>query len=89
MASKAAIAKQKRREKLVNKYAEKRAALVESRDYEGLSKLPRNSAPSRLRNRCAITGRPRGFIRRFKLSRIEFRKRALSGELPGVKKLSW
>lgn len=89
MASKAAIAKQKKRERLVEKHAEKRQQLIADGDYEGLSKLPRNSSATRLRNRCAITGRPRGYIGRFKLSRIALREKALKGELPGVKKFSW
>lgn len=89
MASKAAISKQKRREKLVSKYAEKRRQLVEAGDYDKLLKLPRNASATRLRNRCAITGRSRGYIRRFKMSRIAFREKALNGELPGVKKISW
>lgn len=89
MASKAAISKQKRRTKLYNQYAEKRAALLESGEAEKLAKTPRNSSITRLRNRCAVTGRSRGYIRRFKMSRIAFREKALSGELPGVKKISW
>lgn len=89
MASKAAVAKQNRREKLVAKYAKKRSELLMNGDYEGLSKLPRNSSPTRLRNRCAISGRPRGYVRRFKLSRIALREKALNGELPGVRKISW
>lgn len=89
MASKAAVAKQKKREKLVEKFAEKRQALMEEGDFDAIRKLPRNSAPTRLRNRCAMTGRPRGYIRRFKLSRITLREKALNGELPGVRKISW
>ncbi|MCA9381633.1 30S ribosomal protein S14 [Candidatus Dojkabacteria bacterium] len=89
MASKAAIAKQKRRQKLVDQYADKRARLIEEGDVEGLRKLPRNSSPTRLRNRCELTGRPRGYIRRFKMSRIALREHALKGELPGVRKISW
>lgn len=89
MASKAAIAKQKKREKLVAKYAVKRRALTEAGNYEALLKLPRNGAATRLRNRCAITGRPRGYIRKFKMSRIALRQKALNGELPGVRKISW
>ncbi len=89
MASKAAIAKQKKRQELVDRYAEKRSRLIEAGDTEGLRKLPRNASPTRLRNRCAVTGRPRGYIRRFKMSRTALREHALRGELPGVKKISW
>ncbi len=89
MASKAAIAKQKKRTELVERYAERRSKLIQEGDVEGLRKLPRNASPTRLRNRCAVTGRPRGYIRRFKMSRIAFREHALRGELPGVKKISW
>lgn len=89
MASKAAIAKQKRREKTVERYAAKRAKLIEEGDMEGLRSLPRDASPTRLRNRCEISGRPRGYIRRFKMSRIALRQFALKGELPGVRKISW
>lgn len=89
MASKAAIAKQKKRQELVDRYAERRAKLISEGDMEGLRNLPRNASPTRLRNRCAVTGRPRGYIRRFKMSRIALREHALRGELPGVKKISW
>lgn len=89
MARKALVEKEKNRQKLVDKYAKIRAELKAKGDYEALSKLPRNSSPTRLRNRCSLTGRSRGYIRRFGLSRIEFRERALKGEIPGVKKISW
>lgn len=89
MASKAAVAKQKKRERLVEKYAEKRQQLIAEGDYEGLRKLPRSSSATRLRNRCEITGRPRGYIGRVKMSRIALREKALKGELPGIKKFSW
>ena len=89
MASKAAIAKQKRRELLVKRYAEKRAKLIENGNIEGIRKLPRNASPTRLRNRCSISGRSRGYIRRFKMSRIALREYSNKGELPGVKKISW
>lgn len=89
MARKALIEKEKNRQILVDKYAELRAELKAKGDYEALSQLPRNSSPTRLRNRCSLTGRSRGYIRRFGLSRIEFRERALKGEIPGVKKISW
>ncbi len=89
MASKAAISKNRRRQKLVNKYMEKREKLIAEGDYEKLRKIPRNAAPGRLRNRCEFTGRPRGYVGKFKLSRIAFREEALKGNLPGVKKISW
>ena len=89
MASKAAKSKQNRREKLVSKYSEKRAKYIEEGNYEKLEKLPRNSSAVRLRNRCALSGRPRGFIRRFKMSRIALRDMAKQGFLPGVTKISW
>lgn len=89
MAKKSVIARNNKRVKLVEKYAEKRAALKAAGDSEGLQKLPRNSSPSRLKNRCAITGRPRGYMRDFGLSRIKFRELANEGRVPGVKKSSW
>lgn len=89
MAKKSSVEKQKNRQKLVEKYAEKRNQLREEGDWEGLSRLPRNSNPTRLRNRCLAIGRSRGYIRRFGLSRITFREMALRGEIPGVTKSSW
>lgn len=89
MAKKSSIAKEKKRQQLVAKYAEKRKRLREAGDWEGLSKLPKNSNPTRLRNRCRVTGRSRGYMRRFGLSRITFREMALRGEIPGVTKSSW
>ncbi|MCS7073010.1 MAG: 30S ribosomal protein S14 [Bacteroidia bacterium] len=83
------IARQQKREALVKKYAEKRKALKEAGDYQGLSLLPRDSSPVRLRNRCKLTGRPRGYLRKFGLSRIKFRELALAGKIPGVTKASW
>ncbi len=74
---------------MVAKYAAKRAALKASGDYEGLQKLPKNSSPTRVKNRCGITGRPRGYLRDFGLSRIKFRELASIGEVPGVRKSSW
>lgn len=74
---------------MVAKYAEKRRRLKEEGDYQGLALLPRNSSPVRLHNRCKLTGRPRGYIRRFGISRIKFRELALQGKIPGVKKTSW
>ena len=89
MAKMSVIARGKKREKLVAKYAAKRAALKAAGDYEGLQKLPRNSSPVRLKNRCQVTGRPRGYLRAFGLSRIKFRELAREGKIPGVKKASW
>ncbi len=89
MARKSAIARQEKREKLVARYAEKRRHLKDIGDYQGLALLPRNSSPVRLHNRCKLTGRPRGYIRRFGISRIKFRELALQGKIPGVKKTSW
>ncbi len=89
MARKALIAREEKRRRLVEKYAAKRAALKEAGDYQGLALLPRNSSPVRLHNRCRLTGRPKGYIRRFGISRIKFRELALQGKIPGVKKTSW
>jgi small subunit ribosomal protein S14 len=89
MARKSAIARQKKREKLVARYAEKRQQLKDEGDYQALALLPRNSSPVRLHNRCKLTGRPRGYMRRFGISRIKFRDLALQGKIPGVKKTSW
>lgn len=89
MARKALDARQRKREKLVAQYAEKRAQLKKEGDYEALDKLPKNASPVRLRNRCQLTGRPRGYMRDFGICRVKFRKMALDGKLPGVKKASW
>ena len=78
-----------KRAKLVARYAEKRAALKAAGDSVGLQKLPRNSSKIRLRNRCKLTGRPRGYIRQFGLSRITFREMASDGKIPGITKASW
>jgi len=83
------VARENKRKKLVDKYAEKRKALKAAGDYDALVELPRNSNPIRLHNRCAITGRARGFYRKFGISRLTFRKMALEGKIPGVKKASW
>jgi len=83
------VARENKRKKLVEKYAEKRKALKASGDYDALTELPRNSNPIRLHNRCAVTGRARGFYRKFGISRLTFRKMALEGKIPGVKKASW
>lgn len=89
MSKKSVIVRQLKREKLVAKYAEKRKKLKEAGEWILLQKLPRDSSPVRLRNRCKLTGRPRGYIRKFGLSRIKFRELALEGKIPGVKKASW
>ena len=89
MAKKSQLARLAKKQKLVAKYAVKRATLKLAGDAEGLQKLPRNSSPVRLKNRCAITGRSRGYMRTFGLSRIQFRELALEGKIPGVKKASW
>lgn len=89
MARKALIAKQKRRERIVQKYAQKRKELKEKGDYEALQKLPRDSSATRLNNRCNLTGRVRGYYRKFGLSRLSFRELSLQGKIPGVVKSSW
>jgi len=89
LAKKSKIAKEKKRQALVKKYAELRKQLKEQGNYDELQKLPRDSSPARLHNRCEVTGRPRGYLRKFKLSRIAFRELAHKGQLPGVKKSSW
>lgn len=89
MAKKSKVAKDKRQRELVARYAALRKELKEKGDYEALNKLPKNSSPTRLKNRCEITGRPRGYMRKFNMSRIAFRKLAHKGQLPGVKKASW
>ena len=82
-------ARERKRAKMVAKYAEKRAALKAAGDYEGLQKLPKNSSPVRLHNRCKLSGRPKGYMRQFGISRIDFREMALKGLIPPVKKASW
>ena len=89
MAKESMKAREVKRAKLVEKYAEKRAKLKAEGDYIGLSRLPRNSSPIRLHNRCKITGRPKGYMRQFGISRITFREMASAGLIPGVKKASW
>jgi len=89
MAKESMKAREVKRAKMVDKYAEKRAALKAAGDYVGLQKLPKNSNKIRLRNRCTLTGRPRGYMRQFGLSRITFREMASSGQIPGVTKASW
>ncbi len=89
MAKESMKAREVKRQKLVDKYAAKRAELKAAGDYFGLQKLPKNSCPVRLHNRCQLTGRPKGYIRQFGISRITFREMALQGLIPGVKKASW
>lgn len=89
MAKTSQVARQNKRERLVLKFIEKRKQLKENSDYEALAKLPRNSNPVRLHNRCLVTGRARGYYRKFGISRLTFRKMALEGKIPGVRKASW
>jgi small subunit ribosomal protein S14 len=89
MAKKSIVARDAKRIRMIEKYALKRAELKELGDQEGLAKLPRNSSPTRRTNRCVETGRSRGFMRQFGLSRISFREHASKGEIPGVTKSSW
>ncbi len=89
MAKESMKAREVKRQKLVEKYAEKRAKLKAEGDYVGLSRLPRNSNPIRLHNRCKLTGRPKGYMRQFGISRITFREMASEGLIPGLKKASW
>lgn len=89
MARKSNIARDAKRAKMIDKYAEKRAELKAMGDLEGLHKLPRNSSPTRKKNRCTETGRPHAYMRQFGLSRISFREHASKGEIPGVTKASW
>ncbi len=89
MAKKSSIARDKKRQKMILQYAAKRAELKAVGDLEGLHKLPRNSSPTRWKNRCSETGRPRAYMRQFGLSRISFREHASKGEIPGITKSSW
>lgn len=89
MAKESIKARQVKREKLVARFAEKRAALKAAGDLDGLQKLPRNSSPVRLKNRCKLTGRPKGYMRDFGICRNQFREMALMGKIPGVTKASW
>jgi small subunit ribosomal protein S14 len=89
MAKEGVKAREVKRQKLVLKYADKRAELKAAGDFEGLDKLPKNSSPVRLHNRCKLTGRPRGYMRTFGISRVTFREMALAGKIPGVRKASW
>jgi small subunit ribosomal protein S14 len=89
MAKESMKAREVKRAKLVAKYAEKRKALKDAGDYESLAKLPKNSSRVRLHNRCSLSGRPKGYMRLFGISRIQFREMASNGLIPGVKKASW
>ncbi|MET1031116.1 30S ribosomal protein S14 [Domibacillus tundrae] len=89
MAKKSKVVKERKRQAMVAKYAELRQELKEKGDYEALQKLPKDSSPTRLKSRCAVTGRPKGYLRKFKMSRIAFREYAHKGQIPGVKKASW
>ena len=89
MAKESMKARERKRTKTVAKFADKRKALKEAGDYEALQKLPRNASPVRMRNRCKLTGRPKGYIRQFGISRVTFREMANKGLIPGVTKASW
>lgn len=89
MAKEGVKARQVKREKMVARYAEKRAALKAEGDYQALDKLPKNASPVRLHNRCKLTGRPKGYMRQFGISRVTFREMALAGKIPGITKASW
>lgn len=89
MAKTSWIARNDKRKKTVEKFAKKRAELKAAGDFDALQKLPRNASPTRVRNRCSLTGRGRGYIGQYGLSRIKFRELALDGKIPGVKKASW
>ena len=89
MAKESMKARERKRAKMVAKYAEKRKALKEAGDYEALQKLPKNASPIRKHNRCKLTGRPRGYMRQFGISRVTFREMANQGLIPGVTKASW
>jgi small subunit ribosomal protein S14 len=89
MAKESMKAREVKRNKLVEKYAAKRKALIEAKDYAGLQELPKNASPVRLHNRCKLTGRPKGYMRTFGVSRVTFREMANKGLIPGVRKASW
>ena len=89
MAKESMKARERKRAKIVAKYAEKRKALKEAGDYDALQKLPKNASPVRMHNRCKITGRPKGYMRQFGLSRVTFREMAKQGLIPGVRRASW
>ncbi|MDB5261094.1 MAG: ribosomal protein [Adhaeribacter sp.] len=89
MAKESVKARELKRQKLVAKYADKRKALKAAGDWDGLDKLPKDASPVRLHNRCRLTGRPRGFMRKFGISRVTFREMASDGKIPGITKASW
>ncbi len=89
MARESIKARERKREKLVARYAKKRVALKAAGDWQGLDKLPKNSSKVRLHNRCKLTGRPKGYMRKFGISRVTFREMASEGKIPGVTKASW
>ena len=89
MAKASIKARERKREKLVARFAQKRADLKNAEDWVGLDKLPRNSSAVRLHNRCKLTGRPKGYMRKFGISRVTFREMASAGKIPGVTKASW
>ena len=89
MAKKSMIARDRKRQKMIEKFAAKRAELKAAGDLDGLQKLPRNSSPTRWKNRDTLSGQPRGYMCRFGLSRINFREKASKGEIPGITKSSW
>jgi small subunit ribosomal protein S14 len=89
MAKESMKARERKREKMVAKYAAKRAELKAAGDWDALQQLPANSSKVRVHNRCGLTGRPRGYMRQFGVSRVTFREMALAGKIPGVKKASW
>lgn len=89
MAKESMKAREVKRQRLVDRYAKKRAELKKAGDYVGLSRLPKNSCPVRLHNRCKLTGRPKGYMRQFGISRVMFRQLALEGKIAGVRKASW
>ncbi|WCC44182.1 30S ribosomal protein S14 [Tenacibaculum finnmarkense] len=89
MAKESMKARERKRARVVAKYADKRKALKAVGDYEGLQKLPKNASPVRMHNRCKLTGRPKGYMRQFGVSRVTFREMANNGLIPGVKKASW
>jgi small subunit ribosomal protein S14 len=89
MAKESVKARERKRQALVAKYAAKRQALKEAGDYLALDKLPKNASPVRLHNRCKLTGRPKGYMRKFGISRVTFRELASTGKIPGITKSSW
>ena len=89
MAKESVKARQRKRERMVAQHAEKRAALKAAGDWKALDEMPKNSSSVRLKNRCQLTGRPKGYIRYFGVSRVTFSEMALNGKIPGVRKASW